>query len=81
MAIDRSGGPAFPQLGWEETGGGVFKGQEGLTIRDWYKGIASIGIIIGMTTINIGLDPNKFADTVVLGSAQIADTMIKERER
>ena len=74
MAIDRSGGPAFPQLGWEETGGGVFKGQEGLTIRDWFAGMALAGFCANPEVHGTAKD-------LALPAYVQADAMIKEREK
>lgn len=67
-----TGGPAFPAMRYE------FGGEDdGMTLRDWFAGMAMQGALAGCATRGEVVDWKELAGL----SYDIADAMIAEREK
>ncbi len=77
MSDKDTGGPAFPTNDLLANGK-VHPPSQGMTLREWYAGMALQGILAGDHPITHGLD----AETVVAEAAHsFADAMLKERSK
>lgn len=70
------GGPAFAAHCISETSGYVF--QEGMTLRQWYAGMALLGV---MNSVNMRDVTTYMPDYAAYEAFKIADAMIKESEK
>ena len=72
-----TGGPAFPVEWYKEDGEVIL--QRGMTLRQYYKGQAIIGILSGLTedrTFGLNCEDNN--NTVATVAGAIADALIRE---
>jgi len=68
------GGPAFPLRTYQNQNNGQMEwGQTGMTLRQWYKGMA----LIGWMSANAGRGLVK-ADQVISRISELADALIAE---
>ena len=65
-----TGGPAFPTL----ADNGHAMNQDGMTLRDWFAGMAMQSLILAAKT-------SQDVDLLSKGAYQLADAMLKERSK
>ena len=75
------GGPAFPTmgLGYDKEGKAVEVRYEGMSLRDWFAGMAISGILGAPAQKSLSLEEaiNRFSEA----SYALADAMLQEREK
>lgn len=69
-----TGGPAFP-AGYHPEGNSA--DQHGMTLRDWFAGMALQGILASGARVTI---PNMAAEIAAISSYRIADAMLAARK-
>ena len=74
MSDQPDGGPAFPRIANLS-----IERMDGMTLRDWYKGQALIGLVIANENPDQALGWQ--ADSVASAAGEYADAMLKEREK
>lgn len=67
---DKTGGSAFPNFGTEKN---VLFPQGGMSLRDWFAGVAMQGILIN--------DPDWTDNEVAKTAYELADEMLKVRDK
>lgn len=76
--------PAFPSTSQTYLGAGEYSTDfvEGMTLRDYFAAHAIFGLI-GLVTPGdcAKLSPEEIKERIAIGSYQIANAMLKERER
>ena len=81
--VTADGGPAFPRAAsWTPKTApedGHDHGEAGMTLRDWYKGQALLGLVMANENPNQALGWQ--ADSVASAAGEYADAMLKEREK
>ena len=79
MSKDNDGGPAFPQHDLSAYGlGPCGDGNTGMTLRDWFAGLALAGILAADNVVPVGtVDPKELLAKTAYG---MADAMLKARD-
>ena len=71
-AHKHDGGPAFPRAGLK-LAGGVDPSTNGMSLRDWFAGMALAASNLPLTTVS--------AETISAASYELADAMLADREK
>ena len=81
MAGKETGGPAFPENIYRKIGNyEIGTCNPGMSLRDYYKGQAIVGILSGLTeNKTFGLNNKDNNDGLAIVAGCIADAMIKEK--
>ena len=74
MSKQNNGGSAFPYSIREEGSEYTSESSKGMTIKDYFAGQAIIGIIANS-------DGLKYTDSMANAAYEIADSMLKERQK
>ena len=85
----RDGGPAFPSphtvveesIGFPETRREYQKWSNGMTLRQWYAGLAMQALIASWSKIGNGWIPEREMAEIAKESHQLSDAMIAEGEK
>ena len=72
--MKNDGGPAFPNEGNDHYGAGATHSHDGMSLRDWYRGMALIGLLANRDSARMN------ADEIALETQIQADAMLVARE-
>lgn len=81
MSKQIDGGPAFPGPWHRTTDGYVRSGDPGMSLRDWFAGLAMQSLITTVALERHSTNPGlSIPDGIALDAYALADAMLKTRE-